>query len=82
MQNIKLYTIWEGTKESGKWSVIDEGVLCWHSRAGATDHFMGPEGRQASRRPGRSAGRGYHVMLAEAERLTGPHSAHPALPSR
>ncbi|MEM7565097.1 MAG: DUF995 domain-containing protein, partial [Pseudomonadota bacterium] len=26
----KLDTVWDGVKESGKWSVNDEGGLCWH----------------------------------------------------
>jgi hypothetical protein len=28
--DFKLYTLWDGEKESGKWSVTDEGALCWH----------------------------------------------------
>jgi hypothetical protein len=44
----KLYTIWDGEKESGKWSVTDEGGLCWHipswGNSPCEQYFDGPEG--------------------------------------
>ena len=44
----KLYTVWDGEKESGKWSVTDEGALCWHvpswGNGPCQSFFMGPEG--------------------------------------
>jgi len=46
--DFKLYTLWDGTKESGKWSVTDEGALCWHVPSWGSgpceSYFMGPEG--------------------------------------
>jgi hypothetical protein len=44
----KLITLWDGQKETGKWSVTDKGALCWHiSSWGKTpceSFFMGLEG--------------------------------------
>jgi hypothetical protein len=44
----KLYTLWDGAKESGKWSVNDEGALCWHvpswGNGPCEQYFDGPEG--------------------------------------
>jgi hypothetical protein len=44
----KLYTIWDGEKESGKWSVTDEGGLCWHisswGNSPCEQYFDGPDG--------------------------------------
>ena len=44
----KLYTVWDGVKESGKWSVNDKGALCWHIPSwggGPCEQFyMGTEG--------------------------------------
>ena len=28
--NGKLYTVWEGVPESGRWEVTDQGAVCWH----------------------------------------------------
>lgn len=47
----KLITIWDGQKESGKWSVNDKGALCWHipswGKSPCESYFMGPEGLMA-----------------------------------
>ncbi len=44
----KLTTLWDGEKETGKWSVTDKGALCWHiSSWGNTpceSYFMGADG--------------------------------------
>jgi hypothetical protein len=44
----KLYTIWDGAMESGKWSVNDKGALCWHVPSWGSgpceSFYMGPEG--------------------------------------
>ncbi len=44
----KLYTIWDGVKESGKWSVTDKGALCWHipswGNGPCESYYMGAEG--------------------------------------
>jgi len=46
--DFKLQTLWDGTKESGKWSVTDEGALCWHvpswGNGPCESYFMGPDG--------------------------------------
>ena len=44
----KLYTLWGGEKETGKWSVTDKGALCWHvprwGNGPCESFYMGPEG--------------------------------------
>lgn len=44
----KLVTLWDGTKETGKWSVTNKGAICWHiSSWGKTpceSFFVGIEG--------------------------------------
>jgi hypothetical protein len=44
----KLYTLWDGEKEIGKWSVNDEGGLCWHISSWGSSpceqYFDSPEG--------------------------------------
>ncbi len=44
----KLDTVWDGVKESGKWSVTDKGALCWHipswGKSPCESYFMGPDG--------------------------------------
>lgn len=44
----KLYTVWDGEKETGKWSVNDKGALCWHvpswGNSPCESFYMGPEG--------------------------------------
>ncbi len=46
--DFKLDTIWDGGKESGKWSVTDEGALCWHIPSWGSgpceSFFMGADG--------------------------------------
>lgn len=44
----KLYTLWDGEKETGKWSVTDDGKLCWHipswGKSPCEAFYMSPEG--------------------------------------
>ena len=44
----KLFTIWDGEKETGKWSVTEEGALCWHIPSWVSGpceaFYMGPAG--------------------------------------
>jgi len=44
----KLYTLWDGEKETGKWSVTDKGALCWHVPSWGSgpceSFYMGAEG--------------------------------------
>ena len=44
----KLFTVWDGVKESGKWSVNDDGQLCWHipswGNGPCEGYFMGADG--------------------------------------
>lgn len=44
----KLTTLWDGEKETGKWSVTDKGALCWHipswGNSPCESYFMGVEG--------------------------------------
>jgi hypothetical protein len=46
--DFKLKTLWDGAKESGTWSVTDEGALCWHvpswGNGACESYFMGPDG--------------------------------------
>ncbi|MCP4472268.1 MAG: DUF995 domain-containing protein [Gammaproteobacteria bacterium] len=46
--DFKLETIWDGAKEGGKWSVTDEGALCWHVPSWGSgpceSYFMGADG--------------------------------------
>ena len=46
-----LDTKWEGEEETGKWSVTDEGAVCWHVPSwGYTlceSYFIGPDGLMA-----------------------------------
>lgn len=55
----KLYTLWDGTKESGKWSVNDEGALCWHIQSWGhgpcEQYFTGPDGGLMSLFKGKEA---------------------------
>ena len=47
----KLITLWDGVKESGKWTVDEKGGICWHvpswGRTPCEYYFDGPEGRMA-----------------------------------
>jgi hypothetical protein len=44
----KLYTLWDGEKESGKWKVTDGGAVCWIVPSWGPEpcesYYMGPEG--------------------------------------
>lgn len=46
-----LMTLWEGTKEAGKWSVDDKGGICWHvpswGKTPCEYYFEGPDGLTA-----------------------------------
>jgi len=46
--DFKLYTLWSGEKETGKWSVTEEGALCWHipswGNGPCESYFMGDDG--------------------------------------
>jgi hypothetical protein len=47
----KLYTLWDGEKETGKWKVTDEGAVCWivpsWGQEPCESYYMGPEGLMA-----------------------------------
>jgi len=47
----KLITIWDGAKESGKWTVDEKGGICWHvpswGKTPCEYYFEGPEGLMA-----------------------------------
>lgn len=44
----RVDTLWDGEKESGKWSVNDKGALCWHVPSWGSgpcqSFYMGPDG--------------------------------------
>ena len=44
----KLFTVWDGEKETGKWEVTDEGAVCWLVPSWGNEpcesYYMGPEG--------------------------------------
>jgi len=46
--DFKLKTLWDGAKENGKWSVTDEGALCWHvpswGNGPCESYFMSADG--------------------------------------
>jgi hypothetical protein len=50
--DFKLQTLWDGTKESGKWSVTDKGALCWHvpswGSGACESYFTGADGKLMS----------------------------------
>jgi hypothetical protein len=47
----KLFTIWDGEKETGKWEVTDEGAICWLVPSWGNEpcesYYMGPAGLMA-----------------------------------
>ncbi len=47
----KLITLWDGQKESGKWTVDEKGGVCWHvpswGRTPCEYYFDGPDGLMA-----------------------------------
>ncbi len=47
----QLFTIWDGYKEPGKWTVDDKGGVCWHvpswGKSPCEYYFDGPEGLMA-----------------------------------
>jgi len=46
--DFKLITLWDSMEESGKWSVNEEGELCWHipswGNGPCEGFYMGPDG--------------------------------------
>jgi hypothetical protein len=57
--DFELFTLWEGEMDSGKWSVTDEGALCWHvpswGKGPCESYFTGPDGELMSIYRGRES---------------------------